>query len=65
MSLLHTILQTLWLQAAKKGVSDTTSGVIFGMFALVQFITFPIFGKLVSRPVMITRRSFSRRRESI
>jgi len=36
------------LQAAKKGVSDTTSGFIFGVFALVQFITSPIFGKLVS-----------------
>ena len=35
------------LQAAKKGVSDTTSGFIFGVFALVQFITSPIFGKLV------------------
>ncbi|KAK2184640.1 hypothetical protein NP493_259g01027 [Ridgeia piscesae] len=34
-------------EAAKKGVSDTTSGFIFGVFALVQFITSPIFGKLM------------------
>ena len=40
-----------WLQAAKKGVSDTMSGVIFGMFALVQFITSPIFSKLVRHSV--------------
>ena len=41
------------LQAAKKGVSDTTSGFIFGVFALVQFITSPIFGKLVRRLLVI------------
>lgn len=34
-------------EAAKKGVSDTMSGIIFGMFALVQFIASPIFAKLL------------------
>ena len=35
-------------QANDKNVNDTISGWIFGSFALVQFLTSPIFGKLVS-----------------
>jgi uncharacterized membrane protein (DUF485 family) len=34
-------------KASSVGVSDTVSGWIFGVFALVQFLTSPIFGKLV------------------
>ena len=45
----HTcILYFLYFQANDKNVNDTISGWIFGSFALVQFLTSPIFGKLVS-----------------
>lgn len=37
------------IQAERKGVSNTVSGWIFGCFALVQFITSPIVGYLVSK----------------
>ena len=35
-------------QARHKGISDALSGWVFGIFALVQCLTSPIFGKLVS-----------------
>lgn len=35
-------------EAAEKGLSDTLSGFVFSFFALVMFITSPIFGKVVS-----------------
>lgn len=35
-------------EAALKGVSNTMSGIVFSFYALVMFITSPIFGKIVS-----------------
>lgn len=35
-------------EAAEKGMSDTISGFVFSFYALVMFITSPIFGKIVS-----------------
>lgn len=35
-------------EAAEKGLSDTLSGFIFSFYALVVFLTSPIFGKIVS-----------------
>lgn len=34
-------------EAAEKGLSDTVSGFVFSFYALVMFITSPIFGKIV------------------
>lgn len=36
-------------EAAEKGLSDTLSGFIFSFYALVMFLTSPIFGKIVSK----------------
>ena len=38
----------LYMQASEKDVNETISGWVFGVFALVQFLTSPIFGRLVS-----------------
>lgn len=35
-------------EAAEKGMSDTMVGFVFSFYALVMFLTSPIFGKLVS-----------------
>lgn len=34
-------------EAADKGLSNTTSGAIFSFYALVMFLSSPVFGKLV------------------
>jgi hypothetical protein len=36
------------LQAARKGVSTTVTGFIFGVFEFVIFLSAPIFGNYVS-----------------
>ncbi|XP_049822563.1 MFS-type transporter SLC18B1-like isoform X2 [Aethina tumida] len=36
-------------EAAEKGLSDTLSGFVFSFFALVMFITSPIFGKVLPK----------------
>lgn len=35
-------------EATEKGLSDTTTGFVFSFYALVMFITSPIFGKIVN-----------------
>jgi MFS family permease len=35
-------------EAAEKGLSETLSGFVFSFYALVMFLTSPIFGKIVS-----------------
>lgn len=35
-------------EAAEKGLSDTLTGFVFSFFALIMFLTSPIFGKIVS-----------------
>lgn len=35
-------------EAAEKGVSETLSGFVFSFYALIMFLTSPIFGKIVS-----------------
>ena len=35
-------------QAEQRGMSDTVVGWVFGVYALVQFLTSPLFGKMVS-----------------
>lgn len=35
-------------ESAKKGVSESVSGLIFGVYALVIFLSSPVFGKVVS-----------------
>lgn len=35
-------------EATAKGLSDTLTGFVFSFYALVMFITSPIFGKIVS-----------------
>lgn len=42
-------------QANDKNVNDTISGWIFGSFALVQFLTSPLFGKLVRRSLGMSK----------
>ncbi|XP_052764721.1 MFS-type transporter SLC18B1-like [Mya arenaria] len=44
------------LEADKKGVSTTVSGWIFGIYALVQFLTSPFFGRLM--PIIGSRFMF-------
>lgn len=34
-------------EATEKGLSDTTTGFVFSFYALVMFLTSPIFGKIV------------------
>lgn len=36
-------------EAEIKGLSDTLSGFIFSFYALVMFLTSPIFGKIVTK----------------
>ncbi|XP_008193647.1 MFS-type transporter SLC18B1 [Tribolium castaneum] len=36
-------------EAAEKGLSDTVSGFIFSFYALVMFLTSPIFGKILPK----------------
>jgi predicted MFS family arabinose efflux permease len=37
-----------YLQASQKGVSETISGLVFSFYALVMFVSSPLFGKIVS-----------------
>lgn len=37
-----------YLQASRKGVSETISGLVFSFYALVMFVSSPVFGKIVS-----------------
>ena len=45
-------------QASSKGVSSTITGWIFGIFALVQFVTSPIFGKFVSQYIIFKNKTY-------
>ncbi|XP_018321088.1 MFS-type transporter SLC18B1-like [Agrilus planipennis] len=36
-------------EAAEKGLSDTLSGFVFSFYALVMFLTSPLFGKIIPR----------------
>lgn len=35
-------------QASQKGVSETVSGLVFSFYALIMFVSSPLFGKIVS-----------------
>lgn len=35
-------------EADKKGMSETVSGFVFSFYALVMFLSSPVFGKIVS-----------------
>lgn len=35
-------------EASEKGLSDVLSGFVFSFYALIMFLTSPIFGKIVS-----------------
>ncbi len=37
-----------WFQARRKGVSSSVTGLIFGMYQLMAFISSPVFGTFVS-----------------
>lgn len=37
-------------EASEKQMSNTLSGLVFSFYALVMFITSPVFGKIVSCP---------------
>lgn len=36
-------------EAADKGLSDTTSGIVFSFYALVMFLSSPVFGKILPK----------------
>lgn len=36
-------------EAAEKGLSDIATGFVFSFYALVMFLTSPIFGKIVRK----------------
>lgn len=40
-------------EAASKGMSESMSGFIFGYYALVVFLSSPIFGKIVRIPLQL------------
>jgi predicted MFS family arabinose efflux permease len=35
-------------QASQKGMSETISGLVFSFYALIMFVSSPLFGKIVS-----------------
>ncbi len=41
-----------WLQAQKKGMDVSHAGYVFSFYALVMFLTAPIFGKIVSKKIL-------------
>lgn len=45
-------------EAAEKGLSDTLSGFVFSFYALIVFVTSPIFGKIVSFKTKTSERNF-------
>lgn len=41
-------------EAAAKGLSETMCGIVFSFYAVVMFLTSPLFGKFVSSPCLYT-----------
>jgi len=45
---LKILIVFFFLQASQKGMSETLSGLVFSFYALVMFVSSPLFGKIVS-----------------
>lgn len=45
-------------EATEKGLSDTMTGFVFSFYALIMFLTSPIFGKVVSNSQFLQKEKF-------